>query len=309
LSACPVLLLALGLVAVVSGAEVVAGTASAMPADAAAAVAEGDRAWDERAASLEGRRARPEAIERAIADHRRAIEVAAASGAPALEARWKALRAAHFLSEFTTASETRRAEAIADATRLSDESLERISRASKERDLVELEGSELDVWLEETGHARLDVAQLHFWSAIVWGAHGQRVGLLTIVRQGVANRMYDDARLALRLEPTIERGGAHRLLSRLHADLPRVPFISGWVDRDRALPHAEQAFEIAPGDPGNQLILAMAIRDFAPERLDEAEALLEQVVRAEPRPELRAEDLAILEEAKEVLEALRERED
>ena len=128
------------------------------------------------------------------------------------------------------------------------------------------------------------------------------MGLLTIVRKGIARRMYDGASLAIRLEPSIERGGAYRLLSRLHADLPRVPFVSGWVDRSESRPMAERARAIAPEDPGNRLIMALALRDEGPESGERVRALLELVAAAEPRRSLRAEDLAIAEQAQELLD-------
>ena len=203
----------------------------------------------------------------------------------ALAPRWRLLESLHFLSEFTDASEERQAAAVEEAVDLAGDSLSNVDALSFEQPDTE-------------------VARLYFWSAIAWGARGQRVGLLTIVREGVAKKMYEYAARAAELDPTVERGGAYRLLSRLHAQLPRVPFISGWVDREQVLPMAERAHLIAPNDPGNQLVLALALIERAPERRDEALALLGQAARAEPRPELRAPDLAIRAEASERLEAL-----
>jgi hypothetical protein len=130
------------------------------------------------------------------------------------------------------------------------------------------------------------------------------VGLLTIVREGVARRMHEYARHAISLDPAIERGGGYRLLSRLHAGLPRVPFVSAWVDREQVLPLAEQAFSIDPDDPGNRLILALALLERAPERRAEAATLLGSISQRAPRPALLAEDLAIREEARERLDTV-----
>lgn len=243
-----------------------------LPAAAAEASA-GDRAWARRADALDGRLARPDAIERAIRAY--ADEVASSD---ALEPRWKLLRSLHYLSEFTTASESRRNEAVARAVELAD------------------------AWSEEpTSASDRDRALLSFWSAIAWGARAGRVGLLTIVREGVANRIHDLAGSAIARAPDVERGGAYRLLSRLHASLPRVPFVSGWVDREQALPLAEKAMAVAPDDPGNQLILAMALAERAPDQRARTLSLLERVAALEPRPELLAEDLAIREQARERL--------
>ena len=132
----------------------------------------------------------------------------------------------------------------------------------------------------------------------------QRVGLLTIVREGVAKQIHDDAERSLALDPTVDRGGALRLLSRLHATLPKVPFVTGWVDRSQAVPLAERAYALDAAHPGNRLILALALLEQAPGRTGDARALLESVAGAEPRQEALAEDLAIREEARERLDEL-----
>ena len=132
------------------------------------------------------------------------------------------------------------------------------------------------------------------------------MGLLTIVREGVANRLFEYARRAVALDPALERGGGYRLLSRLHAEVPHVPFISGWVDRKQVLPDAQRAFSIDPNDPGNRVILAVALIERAPARRAEAIALLGSVIEQPPRPSLLAEDLAIREEARRRLEGLAE---
>jgi hypothetical protein len=132
------------------------------------------------------------------------------------------------------------------------------------------------------------------------------VGLLAAVRQGVANRLYRYTRVTIALEPDYDDGGALRLLGRLHAELPRVPFVSGWVDRDRALPLIERAYAVAPENPGNRLLLGLTLLDLAPERREEAVALLEQVGQLSPRPAMRIEDLAMRREARETLTEARQ---
>ena len=128
--------------------------------------------------------------------------------------------------------------------------------------------------------------------------------LLTVVREGAAERMYEHARESLELDSSVDRGGALRLLSRLHATLPRVPFVSGWVDRDRALPLAERGHALDPEHPGNRLILALTLLERAPARGVEARELLESVASAAPRPDYLVEDLRISEQARERLAEL-----
>jgi tetratricopeptide (TPR) repeat protein len=239
-------------------------------------LAAADRLWEARASELDGLLASADRTEAAIRAYRSAVE--AEPGA--IEARWKLLRALHYLIDFTNATKARQEEALKEAASFSN------------------------AWIaaaDEAGETLRDRAQLYFWSAIVFGARGQRAGLLTLVREGIATRTHEYALRAADLDPTIERGGAYRLLSRLHGSLPRVPLVSGWVDRGQALPLAERAFEIDPDDPGNRLVLAVTLLERAPERRAEAIELLEGVLRTTPRETLRAEDLAIREKARERL--------
>ena len=248
----------------------------ALPTQAQAQLAVADRLWEARADELNGLLAIPDRTEAAIRAYRSAV--AAEPGS--LEARWKLLGAFHYLVDFTNATESRKEEALKEAVSLADSSVDAL----------------------DAGAGRpSDLAQLYFWSAIVWGTRGQRVGLLTLVREGIATRTHEYALRAVALDPTIERGGVYRLLSRLHGGLPRVPFVSSWVDRSQALPLAEQAFEIDPDDPGNRLVLAVTLLEREPARRPEAIALLESVSQTTPRDALRAEDFAIREQARERL--------
>ena len=238
----------------------------------------GDLAWNSRARVLDGRLADPRAIEEAIRSYRSTHE-----RSPDPEVLWKLMRALHFLIEFTNATEKRKSEALEEALRL----------AESAKTLRESEAT-----------PTAPRAYLYFWSAIVWGARGQSAGVLQIVREGIANRLRDYAERVIELEPGTEEGGAFRLLSRLHATLPKIPFVSGWVDRDQALPLAERSFAISPGHPGNQLVLALALLEGAPERRDEAVDMLRRVSRIEPRSHAVAEELAIRDEARAALRNL-----
>ncbi|NNL84265.1 MAG: hypothetical protein HKP27_01350 [Myxococcales bacterium] len=245
------------------------------PPTRASEIEQGDRFWMQRAASVRAALARPERVEDAIERYRRALR-----GEASDEARWKLLRALHYLVEFTDAAEARKDSAQEEALILA-----RMAAASP---------------LESDADAATR-ARLYFWSAIAWGARAGRVGLLTIVREGVAGRMHDLAKRSASLDPSVDRGGPLRLLSRLHADLPRVPFISGWVDRAKALPYAEQALRLDPEHPGNQLVLALVLLERVPDRRSEALMLLERVAARDPDPDMLVEGLTIRHEARKRL--------
>lgn len=246
-----------------------------------AQIEEGNRAWAQRAEVLEERLATPTRIEDAIRHYREALVVDPLS----LEASWRLLRALHYAIDFTNMEDGEKDARVVEAVELasaSNEALETVQGTDSDR------------------------AHLLFWSAIAWGTRAKRVGLLTIVREGAASRMHDYAEQSASLDPSVDQGGALRLLSRLHATLPRVPFVSGWVDRDKALALAERAYALDAAHPGNRLVLALTLLDRAPDRRNEASELLESVASAEARSEFLVEDMAIREQAREQLEELNE---
>jgi len=261
-------------------------------------VARGDSAWRDRAVGEHDGRPLAAPITRAIESY----EAALAARPGNLEARWKLLRALHFAGDFVLEDREERLEIFDRARQVSERGLELLARQiGPGQPLDELEPEALARRLDAAGVASNDAARLYFWSAIDWGAWSRVVGLLGAVRQGVATRLHRYAKVAIALEPEVEEGGAFRLLGRLHAKLPRVPFLSGWVDRDEAIPLVERAYAISPAHPGNRLLLALTLLDLAPERRADALELLRQVEDLTPRSSMRIEDLAIRREARERL--------
>jgi len=259
-------------------------------------VAAGDAAWAARAEDERGGKPQPGPTEAAIS----AYEDALASSPGNLEARWKLLRALHFDGTFVAREEAEKQARFERARQLAEDGIEELTaRLGAGRRAEELELPVLESRIAAaTAIERRDVAGLYFWSAINWGAWSQNVGLLRAVREGVANRLRRYAEVTMALEPAYEQGGAFRLMGRLHAQLPRVPFLSGWVDREEAVPLLERAYRLAPEHPGNRLLLALTLIELEPERRAEGQALLEKVCVLEPRARMRVEDLAIREMAR-----------
>jgi tetratricopeptide (TPR) repeat protein len=260
-------------------------------------IARGDSAWARRAeGELEGRPL-PGPIREAVSSYEDALSARPES----LEARWKLLRALH-AGDFAARGEEESGRIFDRAREVSDQGLDLLAGGvgSGVR-LDEMDPEEIRNQLAAADVSQRAVARLYFWSAINWGAWSRRAGLLSAVRRGVANRIHRYALITVALEPEYDEGGAFRLLGRLHAELPRVPFVSGWVDRQQSIPLLERAFAIAPANPGNRLLLALTLLDLAPERSSEALELLKQVERLTPRTSMRIEDLAMRREARERL--------
>jgi tetratricopeptide (TPR) repeat protein len=261
-------------------------------------VAVGDSAWARRAEGEREGRPLTGPIREAI----RSYESALSARPERLEARWKLLRALHFAGDFAAPDEEESRRISDRAREASEQGLDLLAeRVGSRVRLEEVDAEAIRSQLAAADVSPRDAARLYFWSAISWGAWSQNAGLLTAVRQGVANRIHRYTLITVALEPEYDEGGAFRLLGRLHAELPRVPFVSGWVDRDESIPLLERAYALAPANPGNRLLLAMTLLDLAPERSSEALELLKQVEGLTPRPSMRIEDLAMRIEARERL--------
>jgi hypothetical protein len=270
-----------------------AGSAPAATAELARA----DALWARRAEGQVDGRARPDRTSEAIAAYEDAL-----AGAPqSLEPHWKLLRAFWFAADFSTDDAARRRSTYEQALAVSETAFEVL--AGKVGGADALAKATPEALRARLGAAeRRDAAELYFWYAINLGAWSRIAGLFEAVRAGVANRLHDATLRSLALDPDVEQGGALRLLSRLHSELPRVPLLSGWVDPDRAVPLAERAVAEYPQHPGNAYLLGLAILSHAPERREEGLSLIEATASLEPRADQVVEDLAIRNDARKRIE-------
>jgi tetratricopeptide (TPR) repeat protein len=156
--------------------------------------------------------------------------------------------------------------------------------------------------LERRGIDPTQLAGVYLWGAFDTAAWAREHGTLAAVMAGVAGRLHEYAKQVIALDPGIREGAGYRLLAQLHISVPRVPFVTSWVDPEEAFVAMAKAEEIAPGDPHNRLFLAEVLLQVRPDRRDEAEGLLRATSRLEPRADRVAEDWELKNKADELLE-------
>ena len=244
------------------------------PAQALSDLETGDTAWAQRAEGQTDGKPVAGPTDEAVDAYERASH----TDPPSLEAHWKLLRALWFASEFVHDTPAVRRALLERSRPIADRALAQVAAA---------EGPQ--------------AARVYFWSALTLAAWSRDAGLLAAVRAGVANRLHAYALKSIELDPTVDGGGALRLLSRLHAELPRVPLLSGWVDRAEALPLAERAYATDREHLGNAYVLGLALLDRGPERRAEALRLIGDAGNHAPRPAELIEDLAVRRDARERL--------
>lgn len=263
-------------------------------AEVADLISQGDAAWSSRAEGSDGGTAAAGPIARAIT----AYEAAVAADPPNLEARWKLLRALFFHGDYVLETENEKEALFASGKTMADETRDRLhAAAGLTVDPRDLTPSELAASLRGFP----DAAAVYFWSAAHWGLWGKYHGKLAAARQGVATRIRDFAQVVVELDGSYEAAGGHRILGRLHTEAPKVPFFTGWIDRDVAVRETLTAARLFPDEPLNVLYAAEALLEFEPNRRAEALEMLRELVRKEPRPHFAVEDARILADSRSLL--------
>jgi hypothetical protein len=187
-----------------------------------------------------------------------------------------------------------------------------VALAARALALIEAEAGgidDLESWSSER-QARLleqapEVAQAHFWAAVSWGLWGMSHSHFASARHGVAKKIRDHARAVITLDQDYADAGGLRLLGRLYTVTPKVPFVTGWIDRREGLALLRRAVTISRRDPRNLLFLAEAILEYEPDSRTEALDLLREVAAREPAPDALVEQSETLERARELIAGLR----
>lgn len=150
-----------------------------------------------------------------------------------------------------------------------------------------------------------DSARTQLWAAVSWGLYGMSHSKLSSATHGVADKIRLHATHLIEIDPTYEHGAGYRLLGRLHTTVPRVPWVSMWVDKSTGVELLRKALDVSREDPRNLLFLAEALLDSG-DSATEAAALLREATAREPRPDHLQEDAETLEQARTLLEDLEE---
>lgn len=265
--------------------------ASPPAAPGAGALAEGDAHYARRAEGARGGTCDPSRIDAALFDYRRAL--AAEPGS--YEASLRMMRALFFRGGFCGLPQVEKVRVFEEARKLGEET---VARLDKESGRVK-------------GHVRVEearalppAAQVYLWAAIAWGQWSMD-HKVAAAWQGAAGKIRDQASAALEIDATVEQAAPHLLLGRLHAEAPRIPMLTMWISRDKALEHLRAGLALAPENRALQYFLADALLQFAPAAREEAVGLLRRCAGQPPRPDFAVEDAHYAELAQRRLAGLR----
>ena len=262
-------------------------------ADVSDDIALGDQGWAQRAEGHQGARAAAEPIQNAINAYQSALNAEPEN----LEARWKLLRAFHFKGEFVLAKDAR-LDLFIEGREIAKTGIEQIeNKYELKKSLFRMKPAEL---ADAVGKQAV-VGEFFFWGSANWGLWGQYSGKLISALTGVVNKIRLFSETMVLMDDSIENGGAHRLLGRFHTRVPRIPFITWWVDQDLAISELRLSLQIAPDSLLTKMFLAQALLKFRPDENEEAMRLLRNIVKGTPDPERLVEDIKVIEDARTLL--------
>jgi hypothetical protein len=258
-------------------------------------ITEGDVHYSRRQDGRVGNLANPREIALAVASYDRAAEAPDSA-----EARWKLARALYFQAAYTGQDADSQSAIYEKARRVGDDAIHILERRAKNRGAAPFEGrppSEISAAVLSDR----DALPTFFWTAVAWGQWALTSGKLKAARTGAAEKIRDDAMIVIALDPEFEDGGGYRILGRLHYQAPKVPFLTSWVSRDKALENLRHAVGVNDRNFVNRHFLAEALADGGPAERAEAVRIEEKLVADAPSPGHLVEDLSLQEEAKKDL--------
>jgi tetratricopeptide (TPR) repeat protein len=258
-------------------------------------IAAGDAAWARRAEGRQGGKAAAGPIDEAVADFERAVR----EQPDRLEGSWKLLRALHFKGEFTTDSNEAKQRVFGRGKEVAEAALDRLAkRAAGSR--AKLDALSPTQAAKAVGGAP-EAKPILLWAAVHWGLWGDVFGRLAAARQGAGDRVRRYSETLIALDERYEDAGGHRVLGRLHTLAPKVPFVTGWIDRGKAVSELRRAVALGPDNFDNHLFLAEALLDHQPDKAAEAREILHRLLARQPTPELVVEQEKSLANARALL--------
>lgn len=229
----------------------------ARPDEMPAFVAQGDMHYARRAEGARGGTADPREVDLAIQAYRRALDAAPRD----LAVLSRLLRAVNFRGTFCGADVRTRQKIFEEGRNLGQAAVDRLEATVRERP-----GAERIATLRAVPAA----AAVYYWTGACWGQWALARGKLAAARSGVAVRVRDLAETTVALDPALEEGGGYRVLGRLHEQSPRIPFLTGWVSKTKAVEYLRKSYALGPRNPVTWFFLAEALLDHEPRGVNPA---------------------------------------
>lgn len=260
-------------------------------------VGQGDAAWARRAEGHQGGRAAAGPIGEAVAFYERAVKEQPGQ----LQRYCKLLRALHYKGEYATADRDGKQAVFGRGRQVVEAGFQQLALQTKavatQARLDELTPAQAAKIFAGNSEA----LQLFFWGSVHWGLWGDAFGRMAAARQGVADKVRRYAETTIALDERYEEAAGHRVLGRLLTLAPKIPFITGWVDHDKAVTELRRSLALFPDNFDSQLFLAEALFEYQPEKSAEARQILQKLLARKPSEQRVVEEEKAQADAKALL--------
>lgn len=155
----------------------------------------------------------------------------------------------------------------------------------------------------EKGKEIEGLGEFFFWDSACWGQWALLYGKMKAAKEGAAKKILISAEIALLFDEKMEDGGPHRVLGRLHHQTPKIPLITGWASKEKALEHLKKAIEFGPEDPMNYLFLGELYLDL--DQKEKAKEIFEKGKNLPVREKKEPADIDSIEKIKNNLKNLK----
>jgi tetratricopeptide (TPR) repeat protein len=262
-------------------------------------ISDADSHWVRRADGSAGALASTREIGEAVAGYERA-----AQAPDDAEARWKLARALFFQGTYTGLAREARRPIYERARKAGEEAIAIVERHAVVRGAPAF-GGRAPAEVAATVASDRDAPPTFFWTAVAWGEWALMSGKIQAAREGAAARIRDYATTVIALAPEFEEGGGYRILGRLHDRAPRIPFLTSWVSREKALANLRRAMSVNSRNFVNRHFLAEALAEGGGAEHAEAIGIEEKLLADPPSSGHLVEDLAVQQEARRDLASWR----
>lgn len=262
-------------------------------------IADADSHWLRRADGSVGSLAGGREIGEAVAGYERAAQAPEDA-----EARWKLARALFFQGTYTGLPRDARRTIYERARKAGEEAIGILERRARVRGAPAF-ASRTPAEVAAAVASDRDAAPTFFWAAVAWGEWAITSGKIQAAKAGAAARIRDYATTVVALAPEFEEGGGYRILGRLHDRAPRIPFLTSWVSREKALANLRRAMSVNSRNFVNRHFLAEALAEGGAAERAEAIGIEEKLLVDPPSSGHLVEDLAVQQEARRDLASWR----
>jgi len=243
-----------------------------------------------RAEGSEGPDCAPANIEAALDAYRHAMTLDPDS----LAARRGFLRAVFFRVGFCKVEPGSMAPLFEEAKQLGDETVQRLeagrSGSRKEKLTAVLRSDPL-------------AAEVFLWTAAAWGQWAVD-HKIAAAWQGTAGKMRDLAEVVNAVRPETLDGGGYLILGRLHTEAPKIPFLTGWVSKEKGLAALRQGLTYLPHGKNHLFFLGAALVEHDPKTREEGLALLRRCAETPASSQGVVEDRHYMDKASRLLATL-----